>query len=114
MRLWVGLAFGLSAALTYGAFHAHADEVLCATRATGDDTGWVTAFHDTPGGLLLGAEKDLFRYDGTRTIKVQGDETGSVNGFHDTPGGLLLRAGRQLGLGYRLRAEHTFGRRPVI
>jgi hypothetical protein len=33
----------------------------------------VFVLRNTPTGLLLGAKNGLFRYDGTRTVRVEGD-----------------------------------------
>jgi len=38
----------------------------------------------------------LFRYDGTRTVRVEGDLTGPIHAFHDTPTGLLVGAEKGL------------------
>jgi hypothetical protein len=92
MRRGVVFVIGLSL-LACSPFRARANEPTCIVHVEGDPTGLIDQFHDTPGGLLLGAENGLFRYDGTRTIQVQGDPTGRyIREFYDTPGGVLLNA----------------------
>jgi hypothetical protein len=61
-------------------------------RVAGDPTGEIEEFHDSPTGLLLGAENGLFRYDGNRTIHVESDPTSYIEEIHNTPAGLLLTA----------------------
>jgi hypothetical protein len=41
-------------------------------QVQGDPTGAVNSFQDTPGGLLIGAERGVFRYQDVRVARVPG------------------------------------------
>jgi hypothetical protein len=54
--------------------------------------GIIFGFLDTLSGLLIGAERGAFLFDGKNVVRVGGEQTGEVQALFDTEFGALLNS----------------------